>query len=110
MALLQRGTCPFRVKVDNARRAGAAAAVIFNEGQADRTDVPAGTLGGPGVELPVVAASFEAGRRLAEAGPGQRLRVRTDTESSGTPTSNVLVELPGADPGRVVMAGGHPTA
>ena len=61
----------------------------------------------PGLELPVVAASFEAGRRLAEAGPGQRLRVRTDTESSGTPTSNVLVELPGADPGRVVMAGGH---
>ena len=55
----------------------------------------------------MVAASFEAGRRLAEAGPGQRLRVRTDTESSGTPTSNVLVELPGADPGRVVMAGGH---
>jgi Zn-dependent M28 family amino/carboxypeptidase len=107
VALLQRGTCPFRVKVDNARRAGAAAAVIFNEGQADRTDVPAGTLGGPGLELPVVAASFEAGRRLAEAGPGQRLRVRTDTESSGTPTSNVLVELPGADPGRVVMAGGH---
>ena len=106
VALLQRGTCPFRVKVDNALGRGGPAAVIFNEGQADRTDVPAGTLGGPGVELPVVAASFEAGRRLAEAGPG-RLRVRTDTESSGTPTSNVLVELPGADPGRVVMAGGH---
>jgi Zn-dependent M28 family amino/carboxypeptidase len=107
VALLQRGTCPFRVKVDNAERAGAAAAVIFNEGQAGRTEVPAGTLGGPGIGLPVLAASFEVGRRLAGAGPGQPVRVRTDTESAGRPTSNVLVELPGADPGRVVMAGAH---
>jgi len=107
VALLQRGICPFRTKVDNAQRAGAAAAVIFNEGQADRTEVPAGTLGGPGITLPVVAASFQVGRRLAEAGRAQRLRVRTDTESTGRPTSNVLVELPGADPDRVVMAGGH---
>src|SRR5215211_5580364 len=107
VALLQRGTCPFRAKVDNAQRAGAAAAVIFNEGQPGRTEVPPGTLGGPGVNLPVVAASLELGRRLAQAGPGQRVRVRTDTESSGVPTSNVLVELPGADPGRVVMAGAH---
>jgi Zn-dependent M28 family amino/carboxypeptidase len=107
VALLQRGTCPFRAKVDNAQRAGAAAAVIFNEGQAGRTEVPAGTLGGPGVAMPVLAASAELGRRLAEAGPGDRVRVRTDTESTGTRTSNVLVELPGADPGRVVMAGAH---
>lgn len=107
VALLQRGTCPFRAKVDNAQRAGAAAALVFNEGQAGRTEVPAGTLGGPGVNLPVLAVSFEVGQRLAEAGPGQRLRVRTDTESTGRPTSNVLVELPGADPDRVVMAGGH---
>src|SRR5215216_1010564 len=71
VALLQRGTCPFRTKVDNAQRAGAAAAVIFNEGQADRTEVPAGTLGGPGITLPVVAASFQVGRRLAEAGRAQ---------------------------------------
>jgi Zn-dependent M28 family amino/carboxypeptidase len=107
VALLQRGTCPFRVKVDNARRAGAAAAVVFNEGQPGRTEVPAGTLGGPGIGLPVLAASFEVGRRLAEAGPSLRVRVRADTESTGQPTSNVLVELPGADPGRVVMAGAH---
>jgi len=107
VALLQRGTCPFRAKVDNAQRAGAAAAVIFNEGQPGRTEVPPGTLGGPGVNLPVLAASFQVGHRLAEAGPDQRLRVRTDTESTGRPTSNVLVELVGADPGRVVMAGAH---
>src|SRR5215218_8105830 len=105
VALLQRGTCPFRAKVDNAQRAGAAAAVIFNEGQTGRTDGPAGTLGGPGVGLPVLATSFELGRRLAEAGPDQRVRVRTDAESTGRPTSNVLVELAGADPGRVVMGG-----
>jgi Zn-dependent M28 family amino/carboxypeptidase len=55
----------------------------------------------------VLAASFEVGRRLAAAGPGVVVRVRTDTESAGRPTSNVLAELAGADPGRVVMAGAH---
>src|SRR5215216_520753 len=107
VALLQRGACPFAAKVANAERAGAVAAVIFNEGQAGRTEPPAGTLSGPGIALPVLAASFQVGQRLAEAGPGQRLRIRTDTESSGQPTSNVVVELPGVDPGRVVMAGAH---
>jgi Zn-dependent M28 family amino/carboxypeptidase len=74
VALLQRGTCPFRAKVDNARRAGAAAAVIFNEGQAGRTEVPAGTLGGPGVAVPVLAASFEIARRLAGSRPAHTVR------------------------------------
>ena len=33
IALIQRGTCAFRVKVDNAAAAGAAGVVLFNEGQ-----------------------------------------------------------------------------
>jgi hypothetical protein len=81
--------------------------VILNEGQAGRTEVPAGTLGGPGVDLPVLAASFKLGRRLAQAGPGPAGAAPHRAESTGRPTSNVLVELPGADPGRVVMAGAH---
>jgi PA domain-containing protein len=52
IALMQRGTCSFRAKADNAEAAGASAAVIFNEGQPasptqpeDRTVVVQGTLG-----------------------------------------------------------------
>jgi hypothetical protein len=44
VALLQRGTCDFSVKAHNAEGAGASAVIIFNEGQAGRTDLLAGTL------------------------------------------------------------------
>ena len=59
IALMQRGTCDFRVKADNAEAAGATGAVIFNEGQApagpgdeDRRVTLQGTLGTPGVGSP----------------------------------------------------------
>ena len=47
IALIQRGTCDFGVKVANAAAAGYAAAIVFNEGQAGRTDVIFGTLAAP---------------------------------------------------------------
>ena len=48
-SLLQRGTCDFGLKVENAQAAGAVGAVIFNEGTigaADRNDVLIPTLAG----------------------------------------------------------------
>src|SRR5690606_17091232 len=39
IALIQRGTCEFAVKAKNAQAAGAAAVIIFNEGQPDRTEL-----------------------------------------------------------------------
>jgi hypothetical protein len=47
IALVQRGTCTFRTKANNAAAAGASAIVIFNEGQPGRTAAVAGTLGAP---------------------------------------------------------------
>ena len=72
--LIQRGTCDFVVKADNAAAAGYDAAIIFNEGQPGRTDLAPGTLGDP-VDIPVVALSFADGAALyaaAQAGPGRR--------------------------------------
>ncbi len=71
VALIQRGTCDFRVKVDNAAAAGAAAVVLFNEGQEGRTDVINGTLGGPNAAIPTVDTSFALG-----GGPLQRRHER----------------------------------
>ena len=47
IALVQRGTCNFVVKVKNAEAAGASAVVVFNEGQPGRTAPVAGNLGEP---------------------------------------------------------------
>ena len=103
IAVLQRGTCPFRAKAQNAQQAGAAAAVIFDPGQ---PGVLAGTLGGPGITIPVLAVTPAVARQLTAANAGQQARVRVDVESRRHPTSNVLAELPGRGD-RVVMVGAH---
>jgi Zn-dependent M28 family amino/carboxypeptidase len=106
IAVLERGSCTFRVKAENAQRSGAAAAVIFDPVPAAGPGVLSGTLGGPGIAIPVVAATAAVGDRLADAGAAQ-VRVRVDVESRSRPTSNLLAELPGADGDRVVMVGAH---
>ena len=65
IALIQRGTCAFFTKAFNAQAAGAAGVIIFNEGNTPgRQPVFAGTLGAPGVSIPVVGTSFFVGRDL----------------------------------------------
>src|SRR5256885_1897692 len=44
IALIQRGTCFFGIKVQNAQAAGATGVVIFNEGNPTRTDLLVGSL------------------------------------------------------------------
>ncbi len=75
IAVLQRGTCTFAVKVQNAQAAGASAVVIFNEGQPGRTDVPTGVLGGAGLTIPMVTTSFGVGAELYNLRFGLILRV-----------------------------------
>ncbi len=65
IALIQRGTCTFATKALNAQAAGASGVIIFNEGNnAGRMDAFVGTLGGPGVTIPVVFTSFPVGSDL----------------------------------------------
>ena len=106
IALLQRGTCDFAVKARNAEAAGAVGAIIFNEGQPGRTETVAGTLGEPGINIPVVGTSFEVGEDLASPA-GTVVRLRTDTESETRTTWNVLAETKKGDPNKVVMSGAH---
>ena len=64
IALIQRGTCTFREKVDNAVAAGAAGVVIFNEGNVVPDDDRVGDRFGvdpPQVGIPVVGTSFAVG-------------------------------------------------
>jgi hypothetical protein len=63
VALIQRGTCTFQAKVDNATAAGASGVVIFNEGNPGRTGVLNGSLPTTPT-IPVAFTSFAVGQDL----------------------------------------------
>lgn len=63
IALIQRGTCTFATKVQNAYAAGAVGVVIFNEGQPGRTDAIGINVGGI-APIPVAFTSFAVGQSL----------------------------------------------
>jgi Zn-dependent M28 family amino/carboxypeptidase len=105
IALIQRGGCSFALKATNAEAAGAAAVIIFNQGNdPTREGLIVGTLVPFVASVPVVGASFADGAALAQPGstafievpPGQNITL-----------VNVLAETKGGDPNDVVMAGAH---
>jgi Zn-dependent M28 family amino/carboxypeptidase len=118
IALLQRGTCPFRQKADNAAAAGASAAIVFNEGQTptstqpeDRTVVVRGTLGTPGVMIPVIGTSYAIGAELVEQARAGVVTVHlsTATISQVRTTTNVIADYDagGGDRSQTIVIGSH---
>jgi Zn-dependent M28 family amino/carboxypeptidase len=82
--------------------------IIFNEGQPGRQDLFGGTLGGPGVNIPVVSASFAFGTALNDLIPsGLVLHMMTSTAIETRTTNNVIAETPGGRTDRVVVVGAH---
>ena len=109
IALIQRGTCAFAIKAANAEAAGAAGAIIFNEGQPGRDDLLYGTLGVPNVAIPVVGTTFALGNDLAGllgSGP-VTVRLSTNTVSEYRDTHNVLAETTSGRADRTVVVGAH---
>ena len=111
IALVQRGTCDFAVKAANAYDAGAVGVIIFNEGQEDRTETLAATLGDTFADpIPVVGTSFEIGNELAALLEGGEVvvHIKTDTLIKlDVPTQNLIAQTPTGRDDRVVMAGAH---
>ena len=111
IALIQRGTCYYSTKALNAQAAGAAGVIIFNEGNTpDRIPLMYGTLGGPGVDIPVHSASFTIGQdlyNLSLAGPVE-MRMFVDTITEDRISQNVIGTLEGTHPDQgIVYIGGH---
>ena len=76
IVLLQRGTCFFSTKVENAAAAGAIAALVFNEGQPGRTDANSGTCNPIVCSIPTLTTSFAVGDFLAQLLDGGPVTVR----------------------------------
>lgn len=104
VALVQRGVCELQVKAANARKAGAVAVLIANDGRPGLRRAFLGTLRRVG-GIPALALSSRAGRALA-GHAGEIARVEVDAISERRTADNVIAERPGAR-GRVLMAGGH---
>ena len=110
IALLQRGTCFFRDKVDNATAAGASAVIVFNQGNVvpgdDRLGLFFGTLDPPVAGIPAVSTPFALGAELATTS-GLNMRVAVDATVESTTTFNVLADTPGGRTDRTVVVGAH---
>jgi Zn-dependent M28 family amino/carboxypeptidase len=110
IALLQRGTCTFELKAENAAAAGAVGIVIFNQGNTaaeDRNNIPAVTLTANNTSgIPVLGTTYALGVTLANT-PGLRMRVFANTFRQILPTANVIAEKRGVNNDNVVLAGAH---
>jgi Zn-dependent M28 family amino/carboxypeptidase len=111
IALMQRGTCGFVVKLQNAQAAGALGIIVFNEGDSPgRSGLNLGTLGTQQT-LPAVTTTFALGNALRNGvlnGPtGLTMRLKVETFVGLRTTRNVIAETPGGDPNRVVVVGAH---
>ncbi|TQL48083.1 Zn-dependent M28 family amino/carboxypeptidase [Homoserinimonas aerilata] len=114
IALLQRGTCDFRTKIDNAAAAGAAAAIVFNQGNVvegdDRLGLVLGTLATPQAAIPAIGTTFAIGEGFAAT--ETTLRIQVDGTTQAIETFNVLADAPAKTKGKhsapeIVVVGGH---
>lgn len=105
VALIQRGTCTFAVKAQNAQSAGASAVIIFNQGNTPaRESLIIGTLAPFSASIPVVGASFDQGVALSQ--PGSQASITLAAPENIT-QYNVITKSKSGNPNNVVMAGAH---
>jgi len=108
IALIQRGTCLFQLKAENAAAAGAVGVIIFNQGNSPgRMGLSNVTLGdGYSGGIPVQFATYPRGQEWA-ATSGLEMHMIVDVFRGVTTTFNVFAESTSGDPSNVVMAGAH---
>ena len=108
IALIQRGACYFSDRAQNAEDAGAVGVIIFNQGNTSlREGLLYGTLGGPGVTIPVVGTTYALGVELNST-PDAQVYMFIQTISEERTSQNVIGTLEGIQPEQgIVYIGGH---
>ena len=106
IAMLERGTCAYDAQVANAERAGAAAVILYESGNASPFPVRLTSL----AKIPVVSVSYTVGaellRRYTDVNPPTvhldiRMRRRSGVDY------NLIAESPLGDPNHVVVVDAH---
>lgn len=116
IALVQRGSCNFGVKVQNAQAAGASGVIIFNEGNPGRTSVFSGSLqdanNNPIIPtIPVAFTSFDIGKHFWDAyQTGTPAVASMSIQALVNPNAddwNVIAESKGGNPNNVLVVDAH---
>ena len=108
VAVLQRGTCDFGVKAENAQNHGAAGVIIFNEGTVgdpDRQGMINGTLGRE-LNIPVLETTYANGRWLVD-NPSTLVSMTATTRTDHVPTYNVIADTKAGRTDRTLIVGAH---
>ena len=104
---MQRGTCPFVQKYENARDAGAAAALIFNDGFEGREE-PLFITSPQDMSIPAAMIHNDIGEEIvaqAQSGP-VTLHFVVDATTTPIEQFNVTADT-GGDPDRTIVVGAH---
>jgi len=115
IALIQRGSCNFGVKVLNAQAAGASGVVIFNEGNPGRTGVINGSLvdaaGNPIIPtIPVAFTSYAIGVDLYNQSQSSSVVMSLAIQAlvkANAPDYNVIADSKGGDTNHTVVVDAH---
>ena len=110
VALIQRGTCAFVDKAEAAQEAGAAGAIIFNDGAGDSRRNPVFVSDAVDLQIPVVVSSFAVGKELYDAyqaGQSPTVDLATYGFLQDRFFDQVLAETKKGDPNHVVVVGAH---
>ena len=110
IALIQRGTCEYTVKVQNAEAAGAAGVIIFNEGNPGRTNAGFSCRLGVVASVPVIClASYAVGADLynhvLNGATSASLDIPVIVETR--PDYNVIADSRYGDPNKIVVVDSH---
>jgi Zn-dependent M28 family amino/carboxypeptidase len=107
IVLMQRGTCPFTQKYENADAAGASAALIFNDGFEGREE-PIFITAATDMSIPAAMIHNDIGEEIyAQAQTGTvTLRLAVDATTTPITQYNVLADT-GGNPDRTTVVGAH---
>jgi len=102
IAIILRGNCTHDIKVNNAAKAGASAAVIYN------TKKEAAPFIGRSSDspIPVISVGYWTGLGFVLE-TGVRLSITTTTSAGSKKTTNVLAETRQGDPHKIIVVGSH---